>query len=137
MPTTLPRLQLTMQPDLYAAISRLSSLTGQSKARVILDVIEPALPFFNEAARLVESAKELKAEPSKQLVENLARLGDKITAQPDGLSPRAAALMAELASELEAVRDPAPRTVTRGALLGPTSPQAPSFLPSLPLKSLS
>lgn len=142
MPTTLPRIKLTVSPEFDAAISDLAALTRQSKSRTIMDVLEPATPFFQELARLIRTQKEIKEEPSRQLQANLEGLMQRMTSGLP-MTNRALTLMAELAKEMEQAEaagtdeDPTPRSVTRGADFSPPSQPSPSSLPSFPPKPLS
>jgi len=119
MPTTHPRINLTVTPDLYATVDRLARLSGQPKTRVILDLLEPAAPFLNEVANLLETAQSLKMEPANQLTAKLAEVAQHIQAYANaaandpGLNPRAQGLLTELMAELassEGARPPSSNT---------------------------
>lgn len=129
MPTELPRLQITMPQALYDAVSRLANLTHQSKARVILDVIEPALPFFQQVGDLLETASQLKKEPANQLAANLDLLQQQLAAQNGSPSPRALSLMVELFKEIEA-SESSGATAPHPSNTGGKIPNPPPSLPS-------
>lgn len=133
MPSTNPRINLVVSPAFYDTVTRLAKLSGQSRTRVLLDVLEPAEPFFNEVANLLESAVSLKTEPGSQLASNLAKLQEKLTVAQDGMTPRAQSLLVELMHELEAGKTQAPDSSNTGAKISQpiensqTTPLSPSL----------
>lgn len=134
MPSTNPRINLVVSPSFYETVTRLAKLSGQSRTRVLLDVLEPAEPFFNEVANLLESAVSLKTEPGSQLAANLAKLQEKLTLSQDGMTPRAQSLLVDLMRELEVGQRPAPDSSNTGAKISQPSDfsQTTPFSPSLP-----
>lgn len=139
MPTSLPRLQIAMPQELYDAVTDLAELTRQSKARVLLDVLEPATPYFREIAQLIRNQEQLKAEPALQLQSSLQSVMERMTTGVP-MTDKASALLLELVQELQAAEEAeasTPRPVTRGVKSSP--PLSPPSSPSLssPLKTPS
>lgn len=61
MPTQNPRINLTVPPDVYASIKRLSKATGLSMSAIVMDVIEPLKGHLDASAGLAEKVKKMPA----------------------------------------------------------------------------
>jgi hypothetical protein len=58
MPTSNPRLSVTLQPSLDAILRRMSELTGQSKSAMVADLLESSVPVFERMCIVLEAAKQ-------------------------------------------------------------------------------
>ena len=69
MPSQKPRLNLTLDDELYDLITDLAKLMGIPKTRVITDVLKDVLPVLTEMRDALELAKE-----KKNVLPHLARI---------------------------------------------------------------
>lgn len=78
MPATNPRISVTVTPAVDAVLSRLSSVTKQSKSSFIADLLESSMPVFERMATVIEAAAQakdtLKAQTAKDMEVAEARL---------------------------------------------------------------
>lgn len=57
MPTSKPRVAVTLDYEAYELISRFADLQGKSKARVCADMLEGVAPFMRTPIELLERSK--------------------------------------------------------------------------------
>lgn len=128
MPTMKTRVNLTLDDTLVAAIDRIRAITGQPRTAVIMEVLEPSTPYFEQMAQMLEEAQQQKAQPSVQLMGNLEEVTRRVASGYGDLSPRARKLMEELLLEMSSEQSggTGPRPVTRG-------PEFDSHISSKPL----
>ena len=73
-----PRLQLTLSPEVMAALEEISELTGMGKATVVSDLMSEMLPMLHgniEALRLVKEApREAQALMARKANEAVMKL---------------------------------------------------------------
>jgi hypothetical protein len=62
MPTSNPRLSITVTPELSAVIERLCILLGHSKSAFLADLLHSSLPVFERMIQALEAAKLLQDE---------------------------------------------------------------------------
>jgi hypothetical protein len=58
MPTSKPRVWVTLEPETYAVLKSMAELTGSTPGQVLCDLAEPALPSLT---RLVDAAHQFAA----------------------------------------------------------------------------
>lgn len=58
MPTSNPRLAVTLSPETYALVSRMATLTRSSKGSVVRDLLVASEPAFRRALALMEAARD-------------------------------------------------------------------------------
>ena len=61
MPTTNPRLSLTLPPHRYDLITRLATLQGVSRAYLVNDMLEEIYPVLERVCVVLEAAKQSQA----------------------------------------------------------------------------
>lgn len=66
MATTKPRIMLTLEPSERETFARLAALQHTSVAKLIMEMIRPAMPTLAHLADLLETAESLKNEPNEQ-----------------------------------------------------------------------
>jgi hypothetical protein len=62
MPTSNPRLSVTVTPELSAVIERLCLLLGQSKSAFLADMLQTSVSVFERMIQALEAAKVLQDE---------------------------------------------------------------------------
>ena len=57
MPTVKPRINITLQPERYDLLRRLSSLQGSSMASIVVEVMDSVYPVLERVVIVLEAAK--------------------------------------------------------------------------------
>jgi len=92
MPTQKPRLSITVEPDTFALVQRLSDLGGGSVASIIREIIETAQPVLEH---MIKAAEAYQAAESGKQAEILAALeGAEARILPDATRLQAETLEA-------------------------------------------
>ncbi len=74
MPSTKPRVNLTLEPEAFETLTRLSRAAKLPRARLLSDLLEEALPLMERSALMLEQAATLSAEAREQLRTRAAAL---------------------------------------------------------------
>lgn len=129
MPTTNPRINVTLPPSLEQLVSRMAVLTRSSKSQVLRELLEAAEPALQRAVALMDAA----SKASKGVRDGLAQALDRTQAAAEkeaGLHLAAFdAMQRDLVAEAEAVkgRRPARALAARaGAAPSPGTQNPPS-----------
>ena len=109
MPAINPRITITLQPSVHAALRRLSGLTGSSQSALVGELLLQSLPVFERLINVMEAANQAKGALSEEVASSLGRAQEKIERQlgiafdnlDDGLRP--------LLDQAEAVSRRAPK----------------------------
>lgn len=72
MPTTNPRMSITLEHQEIAILDRFASASGTPRATIIRDLIRTVLPELERAAELIELANASPRHIKQGLVDNLA-----------------------------------------------------------------
>ena len=83
MPAKNPRLTITLNPSLAAALRRLSELTGNSQSALIGDLLEGSEQVFAKVIRVLEAAEKAKAEVKGRAAANLEKAQGRMHDQLD------------------------------------------------------
>jgi hypothetical protein len=73
MPTTNPRINVTLSPSLDLVVGRMAVATRVSKSQVLRELLEAAEPALQRAVALMEAAKEASRDVRVNLADQLAR----------------------------------------------------------------
>lgn len=92
MPTSKPRVMLTLEPSDYQALTRLAELQGRPLATVLREFVTECSPVFNQIADALEAAQKMQKNASKDLLDKLETAHGK-----------AAPVLLEMLEALEAV----------------------------------
>lgn len=127
MPTTNPRVNVTLSPALDALVSRLAGHQGVSKSQVLRELLETAEPALQRVVALMDAASSARTELHTGLSRSLGRAQDAIE---DGLAVAMARIDAgtvDLVSQAEGVRGRRPRRVAQrpGGGVSPSSTPVP------------
>lgn len=119
MATTKPRITISVTPEQYALLDRLSSLKGGAKSTIVTDVLEAAMPALERTADLLQALEQ--ARRGDYLEDFVANL-NKAEAT---LAPLIAAALDQLEMPLET--SPSPRSCNTGVTTSSdTSSEGPS-----------
>lgn len=72
MPTTNPRISITLLPAELAVLDRYSKASGTPRATLLAELIRSTVPQLNEAAELIELANAAPRKVRQDLVDNLS-----------------------------------------------------------------
>jgi predicted DNA-binding protein len=62
MPTTNPRITITLRPELHAILQRLSNATGNSQSAIVADLLEASTGVFERMIHTLEAAERMRAQ---------------------------------------------------------------------------
>ena len=96
MPTTKPRINLTVEPEVYEIYKQLSELQGRSMASIITELVTETLPHMRTMLSIMQVAKELPATTiqrisqefdlaEKQALEMMGQVGTSLDQCNDAL----------------------------------------------------
>lgn len=80
MPTTKPRLTLALDEATYAAVADVADARHVSKATVVRDFLEPAIPILHRMAAIMRHAEKVQDEAAEDFAASLARSEEFLTA---------------------------------------------------------
>lgn len=81
MPTSNPRITVTLQPAVHALLRRMSELTGNSQSALVSEILEQSSPVFERVVRVLEAANEAKEEMRGKVAADLANAQAKLERQ--------------------------------------------------------
>lgn len=113
MPTTKPRVQVTMEPHDHEVIARLAKLQGRTRGAVIADLLHEVIPALARTVALLEAA----AAAPEQVKKGLRSVVDSVHDELVSTAGHGIAQMDWLLSELQggAEQGSTPVPVTRGS----------------------
>lgn len=92
MPTTKPRLQVTLTPRSRDAIARVAAVQGRPASKIVAEVLDEATPVLEQLANTMEALKDAAASIKGSVVRRLSTAERRAyTAAVEGM-----ALLAEL-----------------------------------------
>lgn len=94
MATNKPRMTITLEPKVYAALKAFSDGTGQPMSQFITQVMDQALPALERLALIVQQAKRAQPEALEQIKANLSKI-DRVAHRSLGSIETAFDLFAE------------------------------------------
>lgn len=118
MATDRPRITITLEPEHYTMLRRLSALNGESMSSIVADVVASVAPALTRVADVLEHAANAKGEA----LDELRRISEEAERQFSPLFLEGEAFFDRVMTETEAALDP--RAVTRGSR--PPHPPTPS-----------
>lgn len=80
MPSSKPRVNLTLEPVAFETLTRLSKAAKLPRARLLADLLDEALPLMERSAVMLEQAATLSAEARQQLRHKVDGLDAQATA---------------------------------------------------------
>lgn len=104
MPTTNPRVNVTLSPTLDGLVSDLAQLQRVSKATVLRELLEAAEPMLMQAVAMMRAAEELSAGAKTKVAGDLAKRLRKAEADAAQVMAQAAGVTQDLVAQAEAIR---------------------------------
>jgi hypothetical protein len=133
MPTSNPRITVTLSPATHAQLRRLSELTGNSQSALVSELLEMSAPVFERTIRILEAAQEAKEEMRGAVASDMAKAQERIEAQLGlVLDDFDSTVGAPLLRDLEAVKRRARRKRASGSAAADSTRAA---APSTPLSN--
>jgi len=117
MPTSLPRINVTLQPSTHAVLVEMSRLTGNSRSAIIGELLAQAEPVFERVCLILRAAVEARKGANTRVLEGL-REAQGIVEQHLGL------VDADFTDRVQGVLEPLERVIRRSAKGGERSPGA-------------
>lgn len=77
MPTSKPRILVTLEPEDYALVRRVASVSGVSMASLLREYVEMSRPMLQHMAQLADSLESAQAERKEVHEEAVQRVLDK------------------------------------------------------------
>ncbi len=118
MATSKPRVNVTLEPEVYELLKRLSRLNGESMSKIIGDFLDSVTPVLARVADVLETAANVQDEAR----DDLRRIAEESERQFTPLYNQGMAFFDGVMTETEAALDP--RLVTRGSR--PPHPPTPT-----------
>ena len=104
MPTTNPRVQVTLSPTLDALVRRLAMHQRLSKSQVLRELLEVAEPALQRAVALMEAASSAQEQAKAHLARSLGKATDRAEVSLAQVFAGLDAATADLVAQAEAVR---------------------------------
>jgi hypothetical protein len=119
MPTSLPRVQVSLKPEQYDTLRRLATLRGVSMASIVAELVATVEPVLRRSADAMEAVETAQLEVNR----NLRRVVEQADADLRPIVESVGAHMRAASEELQRLAEsggnPSPRPVITGA----TTPQ--------------
>lgn len=78
MPTTKPRIAVTLDHESYEIIARFASLQGKTKSKVCAELLQGVTPFMRTPIALLEKSQRAPEDFQNQVVDLFAELESDI-----------------------------------------------------------
>jgi hypothetical protein len=80
MATKKPRLTITLEPHTYHVVSTLAGLQGQSRSKVITDLLDTVTPVLERTCHILEMANKASSSVNNDLKDSMERSEAKLQA---------------------------------------------------------
>lgn len=104
MPSSNPRINVTLSPSLDALVARLASLQRVSKSSVLRELLEAAEPQLSQVAALMDAASNARLDVNKALATDMQSALHKVVRDAERVLARGSGLVDDLVVKAEAVR---------------------------------
>lgn len=125
MPTSKPRVQVTLEPETHEVIDRFAKLQGRTRGSVISEFLDSVRPSLARSVALLEAA----LESPEDIKQGLRGLIDQLQGELTGVTGDASAQIDMMLNQLDSDADSEgsnPHVVTRGSgSKSPPSQKAP------------
>ena len=81
MPTSNPRITVTLTPEVHAILKRMSQLTGNSQSAIVSDLLLSSREVFARVVTVLEAAEVVKGTVNQEIKEGLDRAQAKLEQQ--------------------------------------------------------
>lgn len=104
MPTTNPRVNVTLSPSLDAMVAELAQLQRVSKSAVLRELLEASEPALAQALAMMRAANELSVTARKRVVSDMEATLREVERKADKAMLLAAGVTADLVAQAEAIK---------------------------------
>lgn len=115
MPTSKPRINLTVPKHLNDTLGRIADLQGVSRGAVVVDLLEGVHPALMKMCMLMEAAANASDQIKGGLSDTISDVGDAV-AQIEGLTSDQFDLLIDAFSPSQGSGEDAPRSPAEGGL---------------------
>src|SRR3954469_16588888 len=134
MPTSNPRVNVTLSPTLHQLVDDLARMQRVSKATVLRELLEASEPVLMQAVAMMKAADEMSSEARKKVARDMERTLKSVEKKAAATLEMAAGITSDLVAEAEAIRGRRPARARRAGLpaggAGKKAPRAQTPLPS-------
>lgn len=81
MPTSNPRVSVTLTPAVAAVLKEMCSLTGESQSATVAGLLEMSIPVFERVVVALRAAASIKGTATSEIAAGLERAQDKLEQQ--------------------------------------------------------
>jgi polyhydroxyalkanoate synthesis regulator protein len=81
MPTTNPRITITLTPGVAAVLRELSKLAGNSQSAIVGELLETSLPVFERVVSALRAAATIQESAKTEIASGLERAQSKLEKQ--------------------------------------------------------
>jgi len=131
MPTSKPRLSLTLEPLLAAQLQRMSELTGSSQSKLITEILEGSSEVFARLIATLEAAQQATAEVKGKASRDMKHAQQRIEQQFGLILDDFDRSAAPLLESVETVK----RRARKGALARDALPSVPAASAATPISN--
>lgn len=121
MPTTNPRINVTVSQSLYQLTGDLARLQRVSRSTVLRELLEASEPALRQVVAMMAAADELSSEMKGKLSADLGRALGSVEKKAQELLSVASGATADLVAEAEAIKGRRPAGGGRRAGTRPTA----------------
>lgn len=115
MPTSNPRIQVTLSPSLDALVTRLAELQRVSKSSVLRELLETAEPQLTQVVALMEAASKAQMEARTSLSRDMQRALNDANKHAQIALEKASNVTRDLVAEAEGITGRRPsRAASKG-----------------------
>ena len=123
MPTTKPRVQVTLEPETHAVIERFAQLQGRSRGGVISELLDSINPALIRTVALLEAASAAPDKVKSGLKSVVEGIHSELLSA-SGESSKQLDMILDLIEQRDDDQQSDPHVVTRGS--GTTKPRGPT-----------
>lgn len=108
MPTSNPRITITLTPAVAAVLREMSTLAGNSQSAIVGELLETSLPVFERVVQALRAAVTIRDSAKTEIADGLERAQAKLEAQLP-------ILMGEMDDTFRSLLEVAEKVTRRGA----------------------
>lgn len=113
MPTSNPRVNVTLSPSLHRLVSDLARMQRMSKAQVLREMLEASEPVLQQVAAMMKAAEDMSHAAKAKVADDLGAALKSVEKKADKAMQLAAGITSDLVAQAEAIKGRRP--ARRGA----------------------
>jgi hypothetical protein len=104
VPTTNPRINVTLAPSTHAMVEKLAKIQRCSKSTVLRELLEASEPSLAQALAMMEAANELGSQARNKVAKDMEATLKEVERKGLAAMELAAGITTDLVSQAEAIR---------------------------------